>query len=324
MNKSLPFVFLFTLGLFGCSSDEQTDKKAVLETKAADFTTNHFNITIASDLSNRLNTKLYPKAIADSVIVNLVLDNVYPRILKHQRSMNQLDQVRIDFINKQQITAYNINTDKLQLDFARFGNKQQERIGYLKKDFVTDKEGFKNEFKRTYERALAKSFGSDIWTYLQQGIDEAVVNKHTSLGKTGNKTFLNQYRNTLILITDGYIEAGIYGKGYDLSGKKIEAFRKSFLSSGDADLLAFYNKNPQHWIKALNNPLLKDLEVLVLELYDRSEGAIGAKVHPTDYEIMKIFWSDWLKRSGAKRVELRPKFSNKQEASKVVMGFLGV
>jgi len=298
-------------------------KKTVVEIGTKQFVTDHYNITISSDLSNRLNPKLYPKAVSDAEIASIVGMAIYPRILTHKRSMNQLDQFRIDFINKKQIAEYKVNTKLLEIDFSKF-TTQHERIEYLKNTFQGEERKFEGEFNRVQSDAIKKPFGSDIWTYLQQGVDGFLVNQDKSKSKIGNNVFENRYKNVLILLTDGYIEAGILNKNFDLSGKKINNFRNQFLKSGDIDILKFYKNNPQFKIHPLNNPLLKNLEVLVLELYDRTETNTGASVHPTDLEIMKLIWGDWLKSSGVKNFELYPKFSSKGEAEKVIFKFLGV
>ncbi len=124
-------------------------------------------------------------------------------------------------------------------------------------------------------------------------------------------------------MTDGYIEAGIFGKGYDLSQSKVEAFRNAFLKSKESNLSVFLSKNPAFKIKPADNPFLKSLEVIVLEIYDRSLSKTGAATkHPTDMEVMKLIWSDWLKSSGVKRFELKSIATSKEEAVKYVMDFI--
>lgn len=303
----------------GCSTNLKKDKKV----GDTDLTTDHFNITIASDLSNRLNTHLYPRSVSDVDIVKTVVDDFYPTILNHKRSMNQLDQLRIGFINKKQISFFAANTKAMNFDFSRF-KSQKDRIEYLRKDYKTDKKAFLTEFKRIHDKAVSMPFGSDIWTYLQQGVDEFTVNRETTTSQIGATNFKNSYRNVLILLTDGYIETTFKNNGYDLTANKIGEFRKKYLKSGEKDIEHFYLKNQQYRVHPLTNPLLPNLEVLVLELYDRSETNAGASVHPTDLEIMKLLWSDWLKNSNVHRAEFYPKFSDKAEAEKVISKFLGV
>ena len=128
------------------------------------------------------------------------------------------------------------------------------------------------------------------------------------------------------MTTDGYIEAGIYGKGVDLSQKTIKQFRNAFIKSGEPDIKTFFDKNKNKYkIAPVNNPYLKNLEILVLELYDRSKTLGGAAtVQPTDMEIIKLFWSDWLKNSKVKRFELHPIANSKDDVEKTIIAFLGV
>jgi hypothetical protein len=78
-------------------------------------------------------------------------------------------------------------------------------------------------------------------------------------------------------------------------------------------------------IRPVHNEALKNLEVLVMELYDRSLSKTGsATIQPTDMEIMKLFWTDWLRASKVKRFELHTIANSKAEAEKVVLNFLGV
>ena len=61
----------------------------------------------------------------------------------------------------------------------------------------------------------------------------------------------------------------------------------------------------------------------MLEMYDRSLSKTGsATKHPTDMEIMKVIWSDWMRSSGIKRFELKSTSVNKTESVKYVMDFI--
>jgi len=316
--KLLPSLFLIVSCNADISENNTKQKKIV-----SPLVTQHYNITISSDLSNRLNPKIYPKAVSDVEIVKIFSECIYPRILTHKRSMNQLDQFRIGFINQSHVVKYHANTKLTNIDFAAF-KTQYERINFLKLKFENAKKKLVGEFERINRNAIANPFGSDIWTYMQQGVDDFIVSKTTSSSQIGNKKFVNKYRNVLILLTDGYIETSFDSKKYGVSAKTISNFRKQYLKSGENDIEHFYKKNPIYKIHPLTNARLKELEVLVLELYDRTQTNSGASVHPTDMEIMKLIWTDWLSSSGVKRVELYSKFSNTSEAEMVVMKFLGV
>ncbi|SDK40209.1 hypothetical protein SAMN04487898_10884 [Pedobacter sp. ok626] len=282
----------------------------------------HYNIIFAPDLSNRLNTKLYPKPVSDAKIVSSVLSKIYPDILRIKRLDRQMDKFSVDFINRGLIGIYKINTEVLNIDFGPFQDRQLERIDYImgrsKRKLSSDVTLFNAEYARINAKASLANHGADIWTYFNSGIDGSIVKPAF---KRGNS--IQAYRNILILMTDGYIEAGIYGKGYDLSKQKVDAFRKAYLKSRASNLEHFLGLNPQFKINPVNNQYLKNLEVLVLEMYDRSLSKSGAAtIHPTDMEIMKVIWSDWLRESGIKHFELKSIMANQTEIDHTTIGFI--
>lgn len=281
----------------------------------------NYNIIFSPDLSNRLNTTLYPKVVNDADIVEGVLKNIYP-ILRIKRSQDQLDRYSVDFVNKGLISMYKVNTDMLNIDFQRF-ERQSDRIAYVMarkvpRTLAGDVSGFMSEYRKFSEKASKSNNGADIWSYFQSGIDNRIV-----LPSLVNAKVTQKFRNIMVLLSDGYIEAGIYNKGYDLSAKKVADFRKSFLKSKSESMESFLSKNKVFRINPVKNAQLKNLEVIVLEMYDRSLSKTGAATsHPTDMEIMKVIWTDWMRASGVKRFELRQTASNSAEAVKYVMDFI--
>jgi hypothetical protein len=97
-----------------------------------------------------------------------------------------------------------------------------------------------------------------------------------------------------------------------------------FLKSGEPNIEKFFIDN-DYGLVPVNNKYLKDLEVLVLELYDRSLSKGGsATVIPKDKEIIELFWKDWLVKSGVKRFELHFTASSQNEVHDVLSRFLSV
>lgn len=283
----------------------------------------HFNIVFAPDLSNRLNTTLFPKAVSDVDVVDGVLKQIYP-VLRIKRSEGQLDRYSVDFINRKLIGLYQVNTDLLKIDFQHFEG-QKDRINYVMsrgvdKTLPKDVSAFLSTYQKFNTKAAKSNNGADIWSYFQSGIDERIILSDLSKGKVKHK-----FRNIMVMMTDGYIEAGIYNKGYDLSAAKVKAFRTAFLKSKEQNLDVFLSRNPKFKIVPARNANLKNLELIVIEMYDRSLSKSGAATaHPTDMEIMKVIWKDWLLNSGLKRFELKAAASNKSEAIKFVMDFIKV
>lgn len=330
----LGICLILGIALASCSSNSESLKEGERE-EGESINLTHYNIVFAPDLSNRVNTQLHPRPLNDQQIVHSVLENIYPAILNHQRSDNQLDRFTVSLVNKKLVNEYDINKSLLSIDFSQFKN-QRERIDYIKgrseATLEADIQNFEQEFARVNEIAAKNTFGADVWSYLNAGVDNLVVQAEKEPIIFNGTTYRNQYRNVLILLTDGYIEAGIYdNKGcpepnqcYYLSGERVKQFRQAFKQSGAKDMKTFFEEN-NYGIVPVNNPYLEEVEVLVLEMYDRSLSQGGnATVHPTDTEILKLFWSDWLEKSNVKRYELRPLMTTEAEVEQVVMNFMGV
>lgn len=302
----------------------------------------HYNITIAPDLSNRVNGQLYPKPVHDADIVDAVVDSFYSDIVTYNlahhtsktRKTGQRDILRVDFINQKLISQYGVNVLDMQFDLKRFGRNQEDRIRYLmnqsNQNLATDKGKFKNAYNEMSVASEAAPAGADIWSYLKEGVKHGIVDKSVDTTILKNNLLKRDYScNVLLLFTDGYIEAGLHGeahckgnKCYFLSSKTVEDFRKGFKASGSTSIQAFFEENG-YGIIPVENPLLRDLHILVLEMYDRSKGNNGsASVHPTDWDILKLFWSDWLTQSGVKSFELLPTANSKTEAFSAIKSFL--
>lgn len=311
MTAKIHISLLVIIAIFSsCVRKEKARKKMVVE---------HYNILVAPDLSNRLEET---KPVNDTTILRTIIYHI-PEILNSKRDMEQLDKYNVLFINQQWINQYKTDNKKLAINFANF-NSQIDRIKYIKNGaLASDQHKFVTEFNRINDEAKISNNGADIWTFLNSIVDQNdianVPNQNT------NDMIQQKYRNVLIILTDGYIEAGIYKKGYDLSGRNIKAIRQMFISSHENNFKSYFRNHSEVHIKRLENPVLKDLEILVLELGDRSLSKTGqATVHPTDGEIIKEAWSEWLENSDVKRFELHSEFATSSDAEKTILNFLNV
>ncbi|ARS34632.1 hypothetical protein CA264_03750 [Pontibacter actiniarum] len=322
--------------LSACSTDEVKGSELELSPKETPTPSpaiiTHYNFIITPDLSNRLGSH---KPVSDTRIVNSLLQDILPNVLVDKRKTNQKDTYGVSFISKAAINQYSANVEDLKIDFNRF-KKQVDRIDYVKgrssgATLSGDQQKFVSEFDRILKVASKAPDGADLWTYFDQGIDNNTVNTKVDSFEYGGKHFSHSFRNIMILLTDGYIEAGMYGKQacvsgnqcYYLSSQRIKSFREAYKKSGESDMKLFFSKNNYGIIPA-KNPNLKSLEILVLQMEDRSLNQAGsATQHPTDMEIMKLFWSDWLEKSGVKRFDLRPVLASEDDTKKVIKEFIG-
>lgn len=299
----------------------------------------HFNMIIVPDLSNRIDTVNKPKPVGDLEIIGGVLDDIYPEFLCENRiNAHQQDRFILEFTNQKLITDHNINTDLLSIDISKFKN-QIDRIEYLTgksnlNNINRDIEKLKTEVDNTYDKARADMGGADIPSFLEKLNTSQIKKKGCLKNKKTHdgKTIVQEYRNVIILITDGYIEADKYAKNYsiqkvypNLSQNRIESFREDFNKRNDCRTVDVFFSEEGYGITPVQNELLKEVEILVLEIDDRSLNESGNSTKEiSDYKIIKLFWEDWLTKSGVKRFELFTKASSKSEVQDHVNKFLQI
>jgi hypothetical protein len=318
--------------IVSCDTEAKTDNSNSINVTSPK-TTYHYNIIITPDLSNRL---LINRPVTDSDLVATILNNIYPRIITKGKSMNQYDIFSTSIISNNFINKFNVDVEKLTIDFARFKKEQKRRIQYINgvntnENLATDKAVFLKEYNRISNSAANSTAGADLWNYFNENIDGTLIKKDPPRTSFNGKEYPSEYRNIMILFTDGYIEASMFGKSackgnqcHYLSSELIKSFRAAYKKSGITDLKVFYKKN-NYGIKPLENSNLNDLEVLVMQMEDRSLNAVGnTTVFPTDRQIIELFWADWLTKSGVKRFKLTPAYSSKAQAEKVILDFIGV
>ncbi len=263
----------------------------------------HFHVTVAPDLSNRLTKRCF--ILKDGEIVRCLADRV-STVLNFKRMVNQWDCYRIDYINPLQRQTYGINLTNI--DFKHFENKQLDRVRYLQaKQFRDDTSMFWKTFDQLENAAQSgKNYGSDVYKYIET-LGSNQIDTSTKFVSGMDYSYRDEFDNIILIFTDGYIETG---KGhtphFTLSGSEVDNFRKDFfayqVSHKGADYVAFYKANiAKYGLKPVKNDLLKYAKIAVFQLWDRGETAEGAK-HPelTDLKIIRLFWADWLERSGVK------------------------
>ncbi|NME68089.1 hypothetical protein [Flammeovirga aprica] len=280
----------------------------------------NYNILIVPDLSNRIDPSIHKKPYTDTEIVSVILDifaytdqNGLPKGLykSGNRNKNQKDRISVKAINNTSLFT-DLNNSMI-IDLGEFDKSQAQRIEFLNGNAtytINDaKKNFLNAYQKMNDIALKNQAGADMWQFLQNGVDKHDF-KLTNPMKS--KFIEDQSKNIFIIFTDGYIETGYCDTKKKsapyLTNKMVNNFRNAFLNRTDKSLSMkeFFKKNG-YGIEPVKNPVLADCKVIVAEMYDRSINANGiATKNPTDMEILKLFWSDFLEKSGCKDYHLVP------------------
>ncbi len=281
---------------------------------------NNYNVLIVPDLSNRIDPNLHPKPVHDTILIDQIADSIRSLMNVNNRQMNQLDVYKFDFINKGILNSGAANLENMEINFNIFKNKVRDASEFKRNSLRPAISKLKKEVSKVYQYSLQHPAGSDVWSYFNETINGSLLYEPEKIDE--KEKIITGTKNLLVLFTDGYIESVNNGPGYIFDQQSVEKIRKDFLNSKSADLEKFISSNPGYAIKKTTNNL-KDLHVLILEMVDRSLDKNGAAtIQPTDFEIMKIVWTKWLKDSGASKVEIYPAFSKKTDAYYVLKKFM--
>lgn len=320
----------FLLSCGNASEQHSTSKDGSRDTEFTgndSIYNNDFNVLFVPDLSNRIDQRLHPKPVNDTVIISNIIDSVVSLIDINNRRTNQLDVYKFDFINKGILNSNICNPKDLEINLGVFDKKQIEASNYLRTGIQKDIIHFKDNIRKVYDYSQAHPAGADLWNYFNETINSSLIEEEPRVLPSSNNDssepiIIKQYKNLVVLFTDGYIENANKAKGYVLDPALIEKVRKEFLVSGNRDLKSFILSNPNYLLNKTNNDL-HGVHVLVMEMIDRSLDKSGVALkQPTDFQIMKILWEEWLISSGAESVQLHQAVRKKEEGLAIIRKYL--
>jgi hypothetical protein len=313
--------------LFNCTSDK---KNQIVKENQKEVFSENLNIIITPDLSNRV--KKYPKPVSDIDLITNIFDNYYPTLYNYKnRVSGQKDLINLLFTNSNIIKEYNYDG----IFSLSINQKENQNHSYLKTfdgtetDFKKDSRKFINNLDKVYKQVSINPAGADIFKFIKDKLNTVIQKEKTVLVQDYIVT--TSYRNILVLFTDGYIEAGMSGsancinnKCYFLDGVVIDKFRKDYKSNGKGLSLKAFFQEKGYGIIPIENEDLKNVEIFVCELFDRSLNAKTGSQRkiPNDYDIMKVFWEDWLDKSGVKKRKIYPKVDSVDDFNKNLMSFI--
>jgi hypothetical protein len=334
--KLLYSSIVVTLFLFGCeSADKSHSSVSGSNTPGKSHTNYGHNIVVAIDLSNRIKeSRKYDDAAIVRIITNNLRDAFEKGIEAEINGKFMLTTINSnDFGNDASLGA------DFRIDLTRFEDKPVERANYLyhnkgKNSLQYDLSQVNETFSRLYNRKKESGnwLPADMWYFLRDKLTFPTVDTSSSSYELDKVLVVNKRRNYIIILTDGYIEANRYKEDRNmrkgntfryLSSNVIEEFRKNYNNNSYTSIDDYFT-DKKFGIMPVSNPLLKDCKILVLELFDRSVINGHSTKTPTDMEILKTFWSDWLIKSGVPKAnfDIQPTRDNAQDVNIVVRQFL--
>lgn len=278
MKITLKILGLILIYLFSNScKDNENDQEP--EVKVKDYS-NNLNISILLDLSDRINPIKYPN----------------PTMEYYLRDVGYINSVSEAFTNHLNTKKVRQANDKIQLYFdPEPFNPEINRISKdlkieINKDNITKesikeiKDKYANEPLKIYKLAIKDNnyVGSDTWKFFKNKINDYCIE--------------DEYRNILVILTDGYI--------YFKNSKIKEDNLTTYLTP---EMIREGNLNRQNWSEIMINQKfgfisankdLSNLEILVLGINPNNN-------NPYEEDVIKAYWTKWFEEMKVKRYEIR-------------------
>jgi len=254
--------------LFGCKEEKKNKPVEQL------------NISFYLDLSDRIEparNKLQAKK--DIEIINQSF-GIFSKRIEQKGTFDSKDKFKVFFYpfeKNENLIGFNKN---LQFDFSSISIKEKKTL------YAKMRNQLNSNLDSVYKYATSKNdfIGSDIYRFFKDELEYKCITKETN------------YRNILIVLTDGYM----YWKySIDSIGNRF-----SYLTANSnyvrklrstTDLAATITKEDYGFINIHRN--YSNLEILVLEINPIEE-------YPQDFDLIKLLWSKWFIEMGVKKFDI--------------------
>lgn len=241
------------------------------------------NLTILLDLSDRIDPKTSPDKPEhyqkDISLINYFSD-YFVKEMKRKGAYKSKDKFKVIFSPKPEEPNINIAAEKLNIDLSKMDVKQKKDVYDNLYKVVND------NITQIYETTLkeGKWPGSDIWRFFKNDVKDYAVERDPN------------YRNILVVLTDGYI--------YHDDSKDQRDHRYAYLLP--SMFQEYKLRNNANWDKIIDKydvglittrNDLDNLEVLILEI-------TPSALYKNDEDIIKKLLHKWLNEMNVKRAAI--------------------
>lgn len=245
------------------------------------------NLIVVPDLSKRIVDEMNnPDQIKNDTIL---LSHIWKAFEVYaKQSVSTKHRLVIDLTDEKQAEGQFKNwADSLVFELPEH-NAKNLRTNWFRDTVTNVSNRYSKSIDSLYSFGKNSPLGADYWKYFRRDLS-----KH--IKKT---TLFDNYRNVLIIITDGYLESEdkLYTGSWNERNSIAKKIKKGIPIE---ELIPETLKFPDITQK------FPTLEVLILEVNERKQ---KSKQEPNDYgttedyDILKFLWTDWFKRLEVKNV----------------------
>jgi len=277
--KKILLIIPAILLLFVSSCKQEPDKEEK-EVITKNPLAENYNISILLDLSDRISLKKNPNPTMQYYQRDLgyikSVSEAFTQHLKTKR-IRQIDDKMQLFFNPEPLDP-EINSISENLKIAINKNN-------VSKDFLNSiNENYASKTSKIYNSAIKDDnfIGSDIWNFFDTKVKDQCVE--------------DNYRNILIVLTDGYI--------FHENTVITQSNRTSYITP---ELIRKNGLNMQNWNKKFDeqdfgfikvDEDLSNLEVLVLGIHPDNK-------NPYEEKVIKTYWTKWFTEMKIKHFEIK-------------------
>ncbi len=277
-------IILFLLSLLFINSCDKNNNETESKQEAISLpkinSQKQLNISILIDLSDRLVQQVIPTAKDRDIAIMQTITQLFSQNMEAKGVFRSKDKIKILFNPVPEDPQINKIAQALNIDLSTLDSKQKKLVH----DNI--KTSFNSNLDNIYNLTLEsrKWVGSDIWRFFKNDVKDYCIDTNPD------------YRNILVILTDGYIY-------HEQSKDKIKN-RTSFITGGYLEQEGFRNNN--NWQKKFENgdyglishaQDLKSLEVLILEVNPSAS-------HKNDEDIIKAFLTKWFREMNVLKFQI--------------------
>jgi hypothetical protein len=292
VSVSLPLLILFFFCLSSCGSDENSGpQKSEIKgdnTNRTSPVNKQLSINILWDLSDRIDTTKNPASpqfYQRDVEIIKTFTELFRKDMDQKGAYNAKGKIRVFFTPLPSNNDINVIAQNLSIDLSKYsgqGSTKQKKEIY---DNITP--SFVNNAYQIYRLTEITNKGnkdwdgSDIWRFFKNDVDQCIESD-------------TNYRNILVLLTDGYIyhrdsKERVGNKTAYILPETLKPFR------GNNDWKQLFEKGQYGLISTRKD--LQNLEVLVLEINPSQD-------YKDDEDYIKIYLKKWFENMGVKKSEV--------------------
>lgn len=241
------------------------------------------NVNILWDLSDRIDNSVSPASpphFERDIEIIKSISEAFKNDMQKKGAYKSKSKIRVFFTPPPSDAAINTIAHNLSYDLSSFtgdGANKKKKEAY---DSITKK--FSNNALQIYNLTLQNNKGkkqwdgSDIWRFFKNDVKDYCIEPN------------NNYRNILIILTDGYI---YHKDSRDKRGNRSAYILPETLKSfrNNPDWRSSFDKGDYGLITTRND--LQDLEVLVLEI-------TPSKEYKNDEDFIKAYLGKWFEEMG--------------------------